>query len=333
MRRIAIFTLAFIGLTIPAHAQDTPASVVPGSTPFSQKVLATGFEGPWEITWGPDGFLWVTERTGGRITRVNPADGSKTTAITLPEVYAPGGQDGLLGMALHPGLMKGTGNDFVFTAYTYKDKSRGGDPTVKDPFSPYHDLYTKIVRLTYDPATGTLKDPLELIAGLPASNDHNSGRMKIGPDGKLYYTIGDGGKDQLGNWCIPIEAQRLPTADELAANDYIAYQGKSLRLNLDGSIPADNPEINGVRSHVFTYGHRNMQGIDFAPDGTLYASEQGPKTDDEVNILVGGGNYGWPHVAGFRDDKAYQYARWKDATHAVRALAVQRHRHRPVGSG
>ncbi len=72
--------------------------------------------------------------------------------------------------------------------------------------------------------------------------------------------------------------------------------------------------LNGVRSHVFTYGHRNMQGLAFGPDGTLYASEQGPKTDDEVNILRPGGNYGWPHVAGFRDDMAYRYARWPDAT-------------------
>ena len=63
---------------------------------------------------------------------------------------------------------------------------------------------------------------------------------------------------------------------------------------LDGTIPEDNPEIEGVRSHVFTYGHRNMQGIAFGPDGTLYASEQGPKADDEVNILTPGGNYGWP---------------------------------------
>ena len=107
---------------------------------------------------------------------------------------------------------------------------------------------------------------------------------------------------------------RMPTADELAAKNWIAYQGKSLRLNLDGSIPQDNPEIDGIKSHVFTYGHRNMQGIDFGPDGTLYASEQGPKTDDEVNVLVGGDNYGWPHVVGFQDDKAYQYARWADAT-------------------
>jgi PQQ-dependent dehydrogenase (s-GDH family) len=297
-----------------AMAQDTPDVVVPGTAPFEMKVLATGLEGPWEITWGPDDFLWVTERTAGRITRIDPRDGSKHPAITIPEVSAPGGQDGLLGLALHPKLGTGTGNDYVFTAYTYVDTARGPDETVTDPRSPYRFLYAKIVRLTYDSATGTLGAPLELIAGLPASSDHNSGRMKIGPDGKLYYTIGDGGNDQLANWCIPIQAQRLPTADEVAKKDWFAYQGKSLRLNLDGSIPDDNPVISGVKSHIFTYGHRNMQGIDFAPSGVLYASEQGPKTDDEVNILQSGGNYGWPHVAGFRDDKAYQYARWKDAT-------------------
>ena len=144
--------------------------------------------------------------------------------------------------------------------------------------------------------------------------------MKIGPDGKLYYTIGDGGNDQLGNWCIPIQSQTLPTAEEVAAKNWFAYQGKSLRFNLDGSIPDDNPEIKGVRSHIFTYGHRNMQGIDFAPDGTLYASEQGPKSDDEVNILQSGGNYGWPNVVGYRDNMAYQYARWKDAEAPCEAL-------------
>jgi PQQ-dependent dehydrogenase (s-GDH family) len=277
-------------------------------------VLVKGLQGPWEITWGPDNYLWVTERTAGRIIRVDPKTGEKQTAIKLPEISAPGGQDGLLGLALHPDLLKGKGTDYVYTAYTYVDKARGPDETVVDPNSPYRYLYTKLIRLTYDAASGTLKDPVELIAGLPASSDHNSGRMKIGPDLKLYYTIGDGGNDQLGNWCVPIQAQRLPSATEVAAKDWFAYQGKSLRLNLDGSIPDDNPVIDGVRSHVFTYGHRNMQGIDFAPDGTLYASEQGPKTDDEINILVPGGNYGWPHVAGFRDDKAYQYARWKDAT-------------------
>lgn len=311
------FLLALVPLislaAAPALAQGTPDSVMAGTVPFEMRVLTTGLEGPWELTWGPDQKLWVTERTGGRITEIDPADGSKKTLIALEEVSAPGGQDGLLGLALDPGLLQ-DGEGHAYAAYTYVDESRGADPVVTDPASPYRFLYTKIVQLTYDPATGTLTDPTDIIAGLPASNDHNSGRLKLGPDGVLYYTIGDGGKNQLGNWCIPIEAQRLPTTDELAAEDYIAYQGKSLRLNPDGSIPDDNPTIDGVQSHVYTYGHRNMQGIDFAPDGTLYASEQGPKTDDEINILVPGANYGWPHVAGFRDDMAYQFARWKDAT-------------------
>jgi PQQ-dependent dehydrogenase (s-GDH family) len=314
MNRFAVVALALAALVAPVAAQDLPSSVVEGKQQFEMSILTRGLQNPWEITWGPDGYLWVTERTGGKIDRVNPADGSVSVAAEFPESYAPGGQDGLLGLALHPELLKGTGNDYVFTAYTYIDKARGADETVVDENSPYRYLYTKIVRLTYDQATGRLSDPKELIAGLPASSEHNSGRMKVGPDGKLYYTIGDGGNDQLGNWCIPIQAQRLPTADEVAQKNWFAYQGKSLRLNLDGSIPDDNPEINGVRSHIYTYGHRNMQGIDFAPDGTLYASEQGPKTDDEINILLPGRNYGWPHVAGFRDDNAYQYARWKDAT-------------------
>ena len=320
MKLVIAAAMVLLTLTGVAVAQNLPSSVVPGQQQFSEKVLAFGLDWPWEVTWGPDNMLWVTERTAGRIVRIDPTTGKKSIAIKIPEVLAPGGQDGLLGLALDPDLLKGKGHDYVYTAYTYIDQAKGPRATVTDPKSPYLHLYTKIVRLTYDEKTGKLGDSVDLITGMPASSDHNSGRMKIGPDHKLYYTIGDGGNDQLGNWCIPIQAQRLPTADEVSAKNWFAYQGKSLRLNLDGSIPDDNPVIKGVRSHIFTYGHRNMQGIDFAPDGTLYASEQGPKTDDEINILVPGGNYGWPHVAGFRDDKAYQYARWADATTPCKQL-------------
>lgn len=314
MKVSTVLTCAFLCLTSPVWAQDTPAAAVDGTVPFSESLLISDLKAPWELTWGPDDMLWVTERTAGRITRVNPGDGSKQTAIEIAGFVTIGGQDGLLGLALDPDLLKGKGRDFVYTAYTYNDATRPAVRTVTDPDSPYLHLYTKIIRLTFDAATGGLSDPVTVIDGLPAGADHNSGRMKIGPDGKLYYTIGDQGNDQLANYCLPILAQRVPTADEMAAKDYFAYQGKSLRLNLDGSIPDDNPALGGVRSHIFTYGHRNMQGIDFGPDGTLYAAEQGPKTDDEVNILGPGGNFGWPHVAGFRDDMAYQYARWADAS-------------------
>src|SRR5438876_718547 len=83
--------------------------------------------------------------------------------------------------------------------------------------------YSKIVRLSYDKAKGTLSSPVELINGLPAGNDHVSGRLKIGPDRKLYFTIGDRGHDQLGNFCLPIEAQRLPTQEEIDRKNYVAY--------------------------------------------------------------------------------------------------------------
>ncbi len=317
--RAAVLLLSFFCFGV-IFAQDSPDSVLPETKQFRKSVLISGLGDPWEITWGPDNMLWVTERSGKRISRVDPASGQKNVAITIDEVSVPSGQDGLLGMALHPELLKGTGNDYVYAAYTYVDRSKGPHPEIADPQNPFRYLYGKIVRLTYHKSTGTLSDPVNILTGLPAGNDHVSGRLKFGPDRKLYFTIGDQGHDQLGNFCLPIEAQRLPTLEEVTRHSYQAYVGKSLRINLDGSIPTDNPKLAGVVSHVYTYGHRNMQGIDFSPDGTLYASEQGPKTDDEVNILKAGSNYGWPHVAGLRDNKAYEYARWADASTACSQL-------------
>lgn len=293
-------------------AQDGPESAVRGTKRFEKTVIAAGLAHPWEVTWGPDRMLWVTERTGKRVTRIDPTTGARHVAVTIDEASAPGGQDGVLGLALHPELLRGTGNDHVYVSYTYVDRNRSPDPRVTDPESPFRYLRGKIVRFRYDAETGTLGDPIDIITGLPASNDHNSMRLKIGLDRKLYLSIGDMGNGQFGHFCQPIQSQRLPTREEIVRRDYSAYQGKTLRIDPDGSIPANNPELSGVVSHVFTYGHRNPQGLAFGPDGTLYAAEHGPKTDDEVNVLTSGGNYGWPHVAGMRDDKAYEHARWWD---------------------
>jgi len=114
-------------------AQDGPDSVIRGTKQFRKSVLVSGLAGPWEVTWGPDNMLWVTERTGKRVTRIDPVTGKRSVAITIAEVSAPGSQDGLLGMALHPDLLKGSGNDYVYVAYTYVDQAKGADPTVADP--------------------------------------------------------------------------------------------------------------------------------------------------------------------------------------------------------
>lgn len=270
---------------------------------FSMRLVASGLDAPWEITWGPDDRLWITERAGGRVIRMDPATGSYATAIELTDVFQASGQDGVLGMALHPQLGKSLGNDFVYLAYTYD-----ADP------SSAEDRRAKIVRLTFDVQLGTLGSQVSLLEGLPGSGDHNSGRLVFGPDNHLYYTIGDQGHNQFDNKCSRIRAQDLPGQSEVDLEDWSTYQGKILRLGLAGEIPADNPVIAGVRSHIFSYGHRNAQGIAFGPTGKLYASEQGPKTDDELNLIVGGKNYGWPHVVGYRDDNAYVYANWSAST-------------------
>jgi PQQ-dependent dehydrogenase (s-GDH family) len=275
-----------------------------GPEPFSRRVVVSGLGNPWEVTWGPDGHLWITERTGFRVIRVNPDDGTRQVALTLTDVFQSVDQDGLLGLADHPDLMRGTGADFVYIAYVYD----------ADPSQTSVLRRLRVRRFTYDAATHTLVSPLTLLENLPAHDDHGGGRLVFGPDGKLYLTRGDQGSNFLANFCNPNRAQDLPTAADVRAQDWSTYQGKILRLNLDGSIPADNPVINGVRSHIFTYGHRNPQGLVFSPRGLLYESEHGPSSDDEVNLIEAGRNYGWPQVAGYRDDKGYVYANWSAAS-------------------
>ena len=263
---------------------------------FVMRVVTTGLANPFQVVWGPDDHLWVTERTAGRVVRIDPTNGTTTAALAITDIDAEG-PGGLLGMALDPGLMKGTGNDYVYLAYTYA-AGRGAETR------------TKIVRFTYDARAHALAGAHEILAGLPAGSDHQGGRLVFGPDRKLYFTIGDLGANQLANFCKPDRAQSLPTAAQVQRRDWSLYEGKVLRMNLDGSIPSDNPTIGGVRSHVYSYGHRNPQGLVFAPDGKLYESEHGPNTDDEINLIRAGGNYGWPYVAGYRDDQSYAFANW-----------------------
>lgn len=261
------------------------------------RVVTSGLASPWEVTHGPDGQLWVTEREARRVVRVNPADGARAVMVTIPDVSVTFAQDGLLGLALHPDLLRGNGNDFVYVSMTYTTPASTGS-------------HLAIRRFRYDRGAGVLVEPFTVLDGLPAHDDHVGGRLVIGTDRKLYLTIGDQGHNFGRNRCLPNHAQDLPTAATVAARDWSLYQGKILRLNLDGSIPADNPVLAGVRSHVFSYGHRNPLGLAVSPGGRLYESEHGPDTDDEVNLIEAGGNYGWPNVAGFKDDKTYVYANW-----------------------
>lgn len=264
---------------------------------FERRVIATGLGNPYEIQAAKDSSLWLTEKTGLRVLRMDPATGRTQTALDLHGVAAPStGQDGLLGLALQERSGRVVG---AYVSYTYP--TGGG-------------LALRIVHYATSANGVTLVNPRTLLEGLPAFSDHQGGRLRLGPDGMLYYSIGDQAKNRTARTCTPNEAQRLPIRAEVTAHDWSAYEGKTLRLTTTGGIPRDNPVLEGVRSHVYTYGFRNQQGLDFGPVGRLYGSEQGPSTDDEVNLLHPGGNYGWPYVAGYRDDKAYVYANWSKAS-------------------
>lgn len=298
-----------------------PSAVTAGADWNTTTLTADfAFDFPWEITYGPDDNLWITERVGEKIVRIGTNGGSITTMIDLSSKVTNAKQGGLMGMAVHPALYNDittTTNNYVYAAYTYTD---GG-------------LKLRLVRLVYDNATGTLTEDTSLDAngtileGLPGSADHNSGRLIIGPDLKLYYTIGDQGANQFEYSCNPVLSQVLPSSP----TDYASYPGKTLRINLDGSIPADNPVLDNVQSHVFTYGHRNAQGIIFGQDGTFYNSEHGAKVDDEINIVQKGKNYGWPEIAGYYDNMAYTYCNWSSLGGACNANDFTDH-NCPVGA-
>lgn len=285
------------------------------------------FRHPFAMVMGSNDSLWVTERRGF-IIRVNRINGNKKTLLNISNkvrftTSGSGasmsiGQDGMFGIAIHPDLNKGKGRDYVYTAYCYDSSGL---------------RRVRIVRFEYKksavaPFGDTLTNETVLLRGISGSNDHNGGRLVIGnfgtaavPDYKLMYSCGDRGANQFANSCDSIESQYLPTASQIAAGDVHRYNGKILRLNLDGSVPNDNPILNGVRTHVWSYGHRNPQGLSFAkdnsnvllPKGKLYSSEQGPATNDEINIIDSANNYGWPRISGKRDNSWYKYYQWSSS--------------------
>ncbi len=209
-------------LVSAASARQDPTIVTNPPEKFTMRVVATGLDGPWEITWGPDQHIWATERRGRRVIRINPVDGMRTTLLSLPEAHTTFTQDGLLGLALHPDFMKSLiGSDYVYVAFTYDDAP---GPTLARRLG--------IRRYQYDATARTLSKPVDVIMGLPTHDDHVGGRLVIGRDLKLYLTIGDLGSNFGGNRCNANHAQDLPTQSQVKAQDWSNYQGKILRLNL-----------------------------------------------------------------------------------------------------
>jgi len=284
---------------------------------FDIRVVADKLSDPWELTNGPDNHLWVTESKGYRVLRIDPLSGKKQLLADLNKERKfprfdkvpdkkdggiPWPQGGLMGMALHPSLLKG--KPFVYLAYIYDYKGNPGNVSGGQDGGG-HKFLQRIVRYTYDSQKAKLVQPVILCDTIPASNDHNGGRLLIAPvNGTpyLFFSTGDMGAGQFSNGARQNKAQNQNS-----------YEGKILRFNLEADgdklkenrwIPNDNPFIGSVQNAVWTTGHRNPQGLAFANiNGAerIYAVEHGPYSDDEVNLLEKGANYGHPLVIGYDD--------------------------------
>lgn len=219
----------------------------------AMEVITGNLKAPWAIEkWGD--IFYLTERVG---TIVQVQDGEKKRQeVQLEYPLSTASEAGLLGFVLAPDF---SSSNEAFAYYTYEK----GD-----------EQFNRVVLLQLD--NGVWYEQDMLIDGIPSGTYHHGGRLKIGPDNKLYVTAGDASNPQL-------------------AQNKESLAGKILRMNLDGSIPEDNP-FN--QSYVYSYGHRNPQGLAWSTEGVMYATEHGQSANDEVNEIIAGANYGWPVIEG-----------------------------------
>lgn len=234
---------------------------------YTVETVADGLDHPWSLAFLPDGDMLVTERTG-KLKRLK-TDGSITTVMdfnTLDEFpvhHTTRSQAGLFDVVLHPDF---EANNLVYISYAAK----------------VGDGKNTLILMRYTLGEDGLSNGERLFTASPArkQSNHYGARIIFLPDGTLMMPHGEA-------FHFREKAQDLDN-----------HFGKIIRLNADGSVPKDNPFVNtdGALPEIWSYGHRNPQGIILGQDGHVYSNEHGPKGGDEINRIEGGKNYGWPVI-------------------------------------
>jgi glucose/arabinose dehydrogenase len=215
--------------------------------------VGTDTDIPWGLVTLPDGTILYSRRDAQTVVHLNPATGARTTLGTVPGVQSTDGEGGLLGLAISASYPT---DHWLYVMHTSPTDNR-------------------IVRIKVTSDRLDTSSEQVLLKGILRNKFHNGGRLRFGPDGKLYASTGD-----------------AQNGDNAQNKD--GLNGKVLRLNPDGTVPGDNPFGN----YTWSYGHRNPQGLAFDSQGRLWEQEFGNSVMDETNLITKGGNYGWPACEG-----------------------------------
>jgi len=230
---------------------------------LSETVIAKNLEVPWALAFLPDGDLLITERPGNILLVDKNFDKAPRKIATLESVKAQG-EEGLLGIAIHPDFDQ---NKYVFLYYTFENKNGN--------------TLNRVSRFVFK--NNSLQDEKIIVDNIPGGTNHNGGRIKFEPastqrgepDSFLYIGTGDAQNPSL-------------------AQDKNSLAGKILRVDENGNPAPGNP----FNNRVFSYGHRNVQGLAWDENNQLWATEHGSTAKDELNKIEKGGNYGWPIIQG-----------------------------------